>query len=101
MGKDKQSCFDKRNIVYKIDCIDCDATYIGQISRKLRFRVDEHKRDVRKKKSTSALAKHTLQTGHTINFDRPKMMDTEVSYKKNVFLRWWISIITRITYISN
>ena len=53
LGKDKLSALDKRNKVYKIDCTNCDTTYIGQSSRKLNFRTDEHKQ-----KSTSSLAKH-------------------------------------------
>ena len=25
--------FSKNNVVYKIDCVECDATYVGQIEK--------------------------------------------------------------------
>ena len=41
LGKDKLDVFEKFNTVYKIDCQSCDASYIGQSSRKLACRINE------------------------------------------------------------
>jgi len=32
----------KKNVVYKITCKDCDASYVGQTGRKLNTRITEH-----------------------------------------------------------
>jgi len=33
-------------IVYKIGCLDCDATYVGQTKRQLGTRIKEHVADI-------------------------------------------------------
>ncbi|KAL6421443.1 hypothetical protein ACFW04_013898 [Cataglyphis niger] len=33
----------RNNVVYKINCINCDASYVGQIKRQLYTRITEHK----------------------------------------------------------
>ena len=37
----------KNNVVYKISCKDCDASYVGQTSRKLKSRIAEHRNHIR------------------------------------------------------
>ena len=34
LGKDKIPYKERKGVIYKIDCIDCDACYIGDPSRK-------------------------------------------------------------------
>lgn len=85
LGKDKLENLEKNNIVYQIDCKNCDASYIGQSLRKLRFRVNEHRRAVNKKNISSALAKHVLETGHSINFKKPKILDSENNLQLRLF----------------
>jgi len=38
-----------KNVVYKLDCKNCDVAYIGQTKRKLHTRVNEHRKDISKK----------------------------------------------------
>ena len=33
----------KKNVVYKINCKNCNASYVGQTDRKLKTRINEHK----------------------------------------------------------
>ena len=40
--KDALSKFDNKNVVYKICCKDCDASYVGQTCRKLSSRISEY-----------------------------------------------------------
>jgi len=35
-----------KNVVYKIECKNCNATYVGQIGRKLKTRIQEHYRQI-------------------------------------------------------
>ena len=41
--KDLLHNFAQRGVVYKIDCRDCDASYVGQTGRQLGTRVKEHR----------------------------------------------------------
>ncbi|EFN60538.1 hypothetical protein EAG_15774, partial [Camponotus floridanus] len=36
------------NVVYRINCINCDASYVGQTRRKLSTRIKEHKKGIYK-----------------------------------------------------
>ena len=51
----------------------------GQTDKYLETRLSQHKRDVRDKKETSALSQHSLQLGHTMDFD-----NTKILYKKQL-----------------
>jgi len=53
-----------KNIIYKLSCKDCDATYVGQTKRKLNTRTSEYRRDINKK-----TGKHSVITEHRINND--------------------------------
>ena len=44
--KDRIPDNDKSNVVYKINCRDCDTSYVGQTKRALKTRVSEHCRAV-------------------------------------------------------
>lgn len=51
--KDSLQNTSKRNVVYKILCKDCDASYVGQTGRQLNTKVSEHRQ-------------HTCTRGNTI-----------------------------------
>lgn len=51
--KDKIPTLKKSNVVYQISCLDCNKTYIGETSRNLETRINEHRRDTVKKKPAS------------------------------------------------
>jgi len=46
--KDKNVQTAKKNVVYKIECRDCNATYVSQTKRQLkRIRIKEHSNNVK------------------------------------------------------
>ena len=45
--KNRVATEDKTNIVYEIDCINCEAVYFGECKRSLKSRSEEHKRSAR------------------------------------------------------
>ena len=45
--KDKEQPYDRQGAVYKINCADCQATYIGETGRNLNMRLTEHKRSTK------------------------------------------------------
>ncbi|XP_044749411.1 uncharacterized protein LOC123310093 [Coccinella septempunctata] len=82
------------NMVYKISCNDCPATYIGQTSRYLKDRISEHKRDSlnilnplkNKKENNTALAEHVGSLLHSFNFDprSVKILGRQTNSKKRL-----------------
>ena len=65
-------------MIYKRCCNNCDAVYIGDTSRLLKDRTEEHRQDVVKSKVTSNVYLHVLSTGHSFNFN-----DASVIRKSN------------------
>ena len=78
---------DRHSVIYKIDCLDCEGTYIGQTGRKLKDRILEHTNDVRKKrtsKNQTAVVTHFQNTGHTFNFENPQILAVERQLNKRL-----------------
>ena len=57
------------NVVYKITCADCSEFYIGKTERRLGQRIKEHMSC-----DNSALRKHSVQTGHRIDFQSASVL---------------------------
>lgn len=76
----------KSGVIYSINYKQCSKVYIGQTGQKLQNRIIQHKSDlqnvkniiVKKRKSTAAL-QHTIETKHTFNYDRPKILSMEAN----------------------
>ncbi len=55
-------------VIYKIPCLDCNRSYIGETGRTLQVRIGEHKRHCRNLDTNkSAVAQHSLEEGHRID----------------------------------
>jgi predicted GIY-YIG superfamily endonuclease len=81
------------NCIYRLECNDCDAVYAGQTSRQLNTRVKEHKRKRSSKPRNatelrrlldSAIALHALTESHTVNFERPKIVQGLTNYAERL-----------------
>jgi hypothetical protein len=87
---------DTRECIYKINCLNCVACYIGETKRKLRTRVAEHKgscikafRDgfvMSSEKYDTGLPLHAMQKDHTFDFENVEILDTEKNMKRRRFL---------------
>lgn len=85
LGKDRLDPMDKRHVVYKLDCNECNSTYIGQTYRLLKKRMYNHQYDTRVHAKSSVVAMHALQEGHSFNFESPKILDIEPNNLKREF----------------
>lgn len=75
------------NVVYKIECADCNAVYIGQTTRQVQVRIREHERTTNKEecdleaaaedKNYSRLALHAKSKNHKIKWDSAKVIHRE------------------------
>ena len=59
----------KSKIVYKASCWDCDAFYIGKAKRRLHDRKTEHFKALTQIAHASAVAEHSISTGHNIKWN--------------------------------
>jgi len=46
--KDPLPLLSRSNVVYKINCLHCDSSYVGQTRRLLKQRIEEHKNHIRR-----------------------------------------------------
>ena len=58
LGKGPYTMGEKVNVVYKLACNGCNATYVGQTSQKLLKRRKEHESDCKHKRDRSAIYQH-------------------------------------------
>lgn len=83
--KDKLDRYSKTNIIYKIDCSSCDASYVGQTGRQLRTRITEHQRDFYKDYDRqSVVSKHRSDSDHDFLWSDIKILNSEQSYNKRL-----------------
>ncbi|XP_071576680.1 uncharacterized protein [Temnothorax nylanderi] len=82
-GKDKLDKDNETELVYKMDCSDCDAIYIGQTKRHLITRVKEHQKDIKKHDSNhSVVSKHRVSCGHNFKWAETDIIHKEKNTKK-------------------
>lgn len=84
-GKDEIDKMKHSNVVYKISCNECDASYIGQTKRQLQTRVKEHRSNINKlTNSPSVISQHRLSHNHEFNWDNVEILDNERMYSKRL-----------------
>jgi len=82
------------NVVYKINCNNCDASYVGQTSRQLHTRMSEHKKHIRRNTtSRSVITDHRLDLNHDFNWNDVEILDNEPYLNKRLisemlFIKW-------------
>lgn len=81
--KDKTPLTLNSNVVYRIPCGGCEASYIGQTERWLKTWVKEHDNNVKRDcKEHTALTKHKIAMDHQFKFDNIKVLVKEKNLKK-------------------
>lgn len=73
----------KNNIIYKIHCNECDASYVGQTKRKLNTRINEHKRNIKQPK-LNVVSQHIMDSNHSMNWSNVQILDHETNYYKRL-----------------
>lgn len=76
----------KSNVVYKINCSECDGTYVGQTSQWLKSRLSLHRSDIQTMNPRCALASHSIQKNHKIDFDSAEILCTQGKYSKRLIM---------------
>ena len=73
----------RQGAVYKINCFDCHASYIGETGKNLTTRLTEHRRGTRKGDVNNHIAEHHRPTNHTVDWDSVQCL----TYSTNYFRR--------------
>ena len=84
----------KSNVVYKINCLDCNNFYIGMTRRRLHKRLHEHKSI-----QYCAVFKQISEKGHNINFDKPTVLCSDSS-KTRLFVKETLHIKDQFAHKS-
>ena len=80
----------KSGTVYCISCSGFPASYVGQTGRTVRDRVKERKYALRTGNgNASALAKHTIITGHLIDWDDVEVIDSHSDTFQHCVIEGW------------
>jgi len=83
--KDQSQPSTRNNVVYKINCKDCDASYVGQTKRQLSTRIKEHINNIRLDPSKhSVVSEHIKNFNHTFDWEKTKILDTEPFFHKRL-----------------
>ena len=82
----------KSKIVYKASCWDFDAFYIGKTKRRLHDRKTEHFKALTQIGHASAVAEHSISTGHNIKWDHFEILasgqcDLQCKIKETLLIR--------------
>ena len=72
----------KKNVIYKVPCLDCTSVYIGETGRCLQVRLTEHKVAVRRGDRKNGIATHAWDHNHRVNWEGAQVIQTEPFYWK-------------------
>ncbi|UYV84511.1 K02A2.6-like [Cordylochernes scorpioides] len=78
---------ERAGLIYEVKCEKCDQRYVGQTSRTLKERMENHKYALKWERiQNSALVEHRRDTGHNkFNLENPRTLDYEKNYYKRQF----------------
>ncbi|UYV80866.1 hypothetical protein LAZ67_19002032 [Cordylochernes scorpioides] len=78
---------ERAGLIYEVKCEKCDQRYVGQTSRTLKERMENHKYALKWDRiQNSALVEHRRDTGHNkFNLENPRTLDYEKNYYKRQF----------------
>ena len=81
--KPKTYLTDTTGVVYRIPCMDCDRSYIGETCRTLNARLKEHQRCCRNLDlQKSAVAQHAVEEDHRIDWNNNMVVDKELKWHR-------------------
>ncbi|XP_044745300.1 uncharacterized protein LOC123307145 [Coccinella septempunctata] len=72
------------NLVYKLNCGDCEGSYVGQTKQLLKNIIRQHQNDCKKGLTTTGLSDHCKNTGHNFDFENPKILHREDNLEKRL-----------------
>ncbi|EZA46430.1 hypothetical protein X777_00167 [Ooceraea biroi] len=85
LGKDRLTNGLNMCSVYKINCLICNACYIGQTKRHVQKRIKEHKSDISKHEGCrSVVSDHRLNNDHDFDWQNIEILHHESHLRKRL-----------------
>jgi len=86
-GKDPVHPFERQGAVYCVPCGNCNQKYFGETKRSFNTRKKEHINYIKHfHPEKSALAKHTLELDHRMNWSKTQIVAFENDFRKRRFI---------------
>ena len=82
--KDKLTTNQLSNVIYKIPCADCDASYVGQTRRLLSTRLKEHRSHISRNTSQKSVITNHRLMGHEFKWEEVEVLDREPVLNKRL-----------------
>jgi len=77
-GKDRLDDQRKTEVVYKIECKDCDQVYINQTKRHLETRIKEHRSNIKNPSGNfSVVTNNRISLQHEFKWDNTRILHKE------------------------
>lgn len=101
--KNNKSKTDKeqKSGVYKLNCENCECTYIGQTGRNFKKRIKEHFTSFITEKSDSNYANHLIESEHQFNKNFEILHMEKKGYKLNLLESLEINKLKNTNYLLN
>ena len=96
--REKDEPRNRQGAVYKINCSDCHASYIGETGRNLTTRLTKHKRATRKGDVNNHIAEHHWLTNHTIDWDSAQCLTYSTNYFQRLTLESWFTNLEQTSH---
>ena len=75
----------EQNGIYKINCCDCDAIYIGQCGRSFKQRIKEHIQSIEKQNFTTGFSEHCINQKHNFKGEFEILHIVDKGGRMNIF----------------
>jgi hypothetical protein len=89
--KDPLPLMENSSLVYKVNCSDCSANYIGETSKRLKSRLHEHQLAIRRSDPLSQMANHTIDNNHSFAFNEAKIIGRSTTHAGRLLQEAWFS----------
>ena len=87
--KDRNPRDFESNVIYSIQCNDCEGKYVGVTSQWLKNRVSKHRSECNLGRTACALACHATDNNHSFDFQNVTILDRERNYFGRLFLEMY------------
>ena len=90
----------RQEVIYEINCNDCDQCCIGETKRWFETRKKEQTRDVKNSDNNApALSKHAVKIGHSIDWENYEILQIETDYHKRKFIEsFYINSLSNVLH---